>query len=293
MLRYAAIAHNHESQWYTIRDGMEKLPQAFANRLDGAVDDRGKKVCETRYGSAVVEINQDPKSVTVTYENLKTGQRNQETGDYVICAIPLTTLRNIKVQPHFRPGKEKAIREITYCSVCRVYLQCNKRVWNPEHNESLREAGKKSGIDFLQNNIKEKGVVYTDLPIMNIVDSTYAQKGPRGIIHVFMSGPQAQKFMVEKDKNQFVLKYVEQVYGDMKGNYQVEHSYIKCWDDDPWAKGAYPCFKPGQITSLMPDMVRPEGCVHFAGEHTSAWGGWMEGALESGHRAANEVMQAA
>jgi len=39
-------------------------------------------------------------------------------------------------------------------------------------------------------------------------------------------------------------------------------------------------------------MGRPEGRVHFAGEHTSAWMGWMEGALESAERVAREVMEA-
>jgi monoamine oxidase len=34
---------------------------------------------------------------------------------------------------------------------------------------------------------------------------------------------------------------------------------------------------------------RPEGRVHFAGEHTSVWAGWMQGAIESGKRAAQEI----
>ena len=44
------------------------------------------------------------------------------------------------------------------------------------------------------------------------------------------------------------------------------------------------------MTSIMPDIVRPEDRLHFAGEHTSSWMGWMEGALESGERAAREIL---
>ena len=40
----------------------------------------------------------------------------------------------------------------------------------------------------------------------------------------------------------------------------------------------------------MPVMARPENGIHFAGEHTSPWTGWMEGALQSGERAAREVL---
>lgn len=66
----------------------------------------------------------------------------------------------------------------------------------------------------------------------------------------------------------------------------------KCWDEDEWSRGAYAWFKPGQMISLMPYIARPEGRVYFAGEHTSAWFGFMQGALESGIRAAREIEQA-
>ena len=49
-------------------------------------------------------------------------------------------------------------------------------------------------------------------------------------------------------------------------------------------------FGPGQMTALLPDLARSEGRMHFAGEHTSAWCGWMEGALESAERAAREIL---
>jgi monoamine oxidase len=46
------------------------------------------------------------------------------------------------------------------------------------------------------------------------------------------------------------------------------------------------------LTTLLAAAQQPEGLIHFAGEHTSAWHGWMNGALESGNRAAAEVNQA-
>jgi monoamine oxidase len=46
------------------------------------------------------------------------------------------------------------------------------------------------------------------------------------------------------------------------------------------------------LTALLPTLVAPEGCVHFAGEHTATASGWMEGALQSGLRVAAEVLAA-
>jgi len=47
------------------------------------------------------------------------------------------------------------------------------------------------------------------------------------------------------------------------------------------------------MRSLLPHIARPEGRLHFAGEHASAWPGWTQGALASGVRAAQEILTAA
>ena len=71
-----------------------------------------------------------------------------------------------------------------------------------------------------------------------------------------------------------------------------EGAHFKSWDDDEWARGAASWYRPGQMTALWPHVATPEGRVHFAGDHTSAWMHWMQGALQSGFRAASEVHDA-
>jgi monoamine oxidase len=46
------------------------------------------------------------------------------------------------------------------------------------------------------------------------------------------------------------------------------------------------------MASLHPHVAAAEGRVHFAGEHTSPWTSWMQGAIESGLRAAREIAAA-
>jgi monoamine oxidase len=51
--------------------------------------------------------------------------------------------------------------------------------------------------------------------------------------------------------------------------------------------------KPGQYTTLNGAIGEREGVVHFAGEHTSLdWSGYLNGAVESGQLAAQEVVAA-
>jgi monoamine oxidase len=63
------------------------------------------------------------------------------------------------------------------------------------------------------------------------------------------------------------------------------------WEHDPWARGGYAFFDPSFDPSLRGWLARPCGRLFFAGEHTSIkWQGYMNGAVESGRRAAFEVM---
>ena len=50
----------------------------------------------------------------------------------------------------------------------------------------------------------------------------------------------------------------------------------------PMVAGRVRRLSSGADAALMPEIPRPEARLHFAGEHTSSWMGWMEGALESG-----------
>jgi monoamine oxidase len=64
------------------------------------------------------------------------------------------------------------------------------------------------------------------------------------------------------------------------------------WEDDPWAGGGYAYFDPGFDPSWRPLLGRHIGRLFFAGEHTSEdWQGYMNGAVESGLRAARELVE--
>jgi monoamine oxidase len=62
------------------------------------------------------------------------------------------------------------------------------------------------------------------------------------------------------------------------------------WDDDPWVRGGYAYFDPGFDPLWRAWLARPAGRIVFAGEHTSIkFQGYMNGAVESGLRAAAEI----
>jgi monoamine oxidase len=62
------------------------------------------------------------------------------------------------------------------------------------------------------------------------------------------------------------------------------------WEKDPWSRGGYACFDTQFTPASRAWLARPFGRIFFAGEHTSLrWQGYMNGAVETGLRAAEEV----
>jgi monoamine oxidase len=259
MLRNAAL-NQRLSRYYKIRGGSDLLPRAFATRLGDRI----------HYASPVVRIEQDPQGVRTVFRHA--GAAHTMAGDYLICAVPFTVQKNIEVSPPFSVDKQRAVEQLPYHSLSKIFLQSRRRFW----------------VDDGQD-----GFATTDLPIGQVWDMTYNQPGVRGILQAFPISVHSRRVtaMSESERVSFAVEQMEEVYPGMRENF--EGGLSKCWDEDEWARGGTSFYKPGQMSSLLPHVSRPEGRIHFAGEHTSVWiDGWMQAALESGNRVAREVNDA-
>jgi len=243
---------------FRVDGGTDRLPRAFAARL-------GDRVV---YRAAVTDIHQDDGGVRVGFRH--GGGREVLAADYLVCALPFTTLRGIPVSPRFSPEKCRAIDGLRTTSVARVYLQLRERCW---------DAG--------------EAAVPTDLPVMQLGDATAGQPGPRAVLEAFVTGPNARRVaaMEPEARVAFAREHARRIHPGLDRVFERGTSY--CWDADPWARGDYAWFAPGELRAFHPHLARLEGRVHFAGDHTSSLPGWMQGALASGRRAADEVHAAA
>ena len=59
---------------------------------------------------------------------------------------------------------------------------------------------------------------------------------------------------------------------------------------NPWSLGSYSYYPPGYQTTLLGIERRREGNCFFAGEHTAEENGFLNAAVETGQRAAREVI---
>ena len=238
-----------------IRGGNDRLPRAMAEPLREKI----------RYGAVVVRIAQKSQYVEVTYTNA--GSHHTVLTDYAICTLPFTVLRGIEADPVWSPKKAFAIQNLYMGPVARVYAQSKTRFWE---------------------NDGRNGFASVDQP-MEIWSPTYNQPGKRGIVMSYIYEDLAARYssMSEEVQVQQSLDLFEQIHPGMRESFEGGATWS--WLNHPYSKGAYLVTNPGDFRAILPYVATPEGRIHFAGEHTSPWPGWIQGALHSGLRTAREV----
>jgi monoamine oxidase len=130
--------------------------------------------------------------------------------------------------------------------------------------------------------------MWTDTPIERV----FPQRDPDGrlmSLTCWIDGANAIALDARPEPEQvaFVLSELARIRPSTKDNLEVAR--IMSWAREPFSKGAYVNFHPGQVSRLKPVMGKPWHRLHFAGEHTAFTSPGMEGALESAERAAEEI----
>jgi monoamine oxidase len=238
---------------YRIEGGNDRLPEEFSKRV------------EIRYGAPVVGVTQDDQHVKVSIG----GADGTETltADRVVCTLPCPVIGKIFQDARLSKAKQRAIREQHYSRTVKVFLQARTRFW-------------------LKDSLS--GNVTTDLPIERLTPDPGADAGARGALTAYPIGAytSALEKMREEERVAAALGQARQIFPELSKAFEGGASYS--WGLDPWQRGAFALHSPGQI-GFIETLATAEGRIHFAGEHTSLWTGWMQGALESGRRVVREI----
>ena len=255
VLRQLALLRGTKT-FFKIQGGMDLLPRAMASALGDFV----------QYNAPVVRVDQTSDPVRVDY--VENDQVLSLYAGRVVFAVPFSTLRRIEILPSFPRERQRVIDALPYFPATRFLLQSRTRFWH------------RSGLS---------GYARTDRP-MEIWDCTYDQPGTPGILGATVGGAIGRQMMSMSPEVsvRFGQKLVAEALPDIQSEFQqgIAHQ----WALERWSQGAFAVFHPGQMASMMPGISTPEGRAHFAGEHTSSWMGWMEGALQSGDRVAREIL---
>ncbi len=241
-----------------------------------SVEGGNAQICAT-----LADLYQDRITVSASLESIKEESNGSYTlsfaggtevvADYVILTLPFTVLRRLNLQFEMSDVKRTCINELGYGTSSKLILPFSSRFW--------RDRG-------------ESGEVFTNLYIQSCWDSSAMQEGNRGTITAHLGGQGGIDIGTGTiaDQAALCLADLERMYEGCSA-LVGDDPYRIHWPSVPTALGGYACYKVGQYTSIGGAEGEPVGRILFAGEHCSyEYQGYMEGAVETGEDAADEVV---
>ena len=231
--------------------GMDRLPAAFARDLGPVV----------RLEHVVEKISQSDQGVTVNYVDAR-GQRGSVSGDYCVCAMPLSVLRgvNLQVSPEFKT----AIGGVSYAAVGKIGLQMKRRFWEEDHA------------------IYGGHVYFDDADVGSISLPSTGWLGQKGVVlgyYQFFANAAKISALNHADRQAFATAAGQKVFPQYAEN--VETSFSIAWHRVPFNLGGWAQWSEDGRRDAYPKLVEPDGRIYLAGEHLSYITGWQEGAIES------------
>jgi monoamine oxidase len=253
--------YEESDQRYHVRGGNDQIVARLAATA-GDIETRSRLVALGRRGDGRYRV-----------VILRDGAEREDVADRVILALPFTLLRLVDLRDAgFGARKMRSINELGMGRNTKLQLQFADRFWLP---------GGGNGEYRLRGSFQTTWEV------------TRAQGGTAGVLNFFSGGSAAVAAGLTGIDAQAAASLAELArYAPASERAWNGRVIRNAWDRNPWSLGSYALLKPGQYTSFYGVEAEPRGHVYFAGEHTSIESqGYLNGGVESGMRAAGEVLK--
>lgn len=249
-----------------VHGGNDQIPKKLKKRLHGQI------VIETR----LIAIKENENgSYTLTFQ--KDDDIFDVEADHVVMAIPFTILRSSVdySQAGLQPLKVNAIQELGMGTATKLHVQFQNRYWNT---------------------LGCNGSTWSNTGYVSTTEASRAQAGSSGILEDFTGGTigAGMNIGTPKERAKQFLRQLEPVLPGISThwNRKVTRDY---WLGNPFSLGSYSYWRVGQMTKFAGIEGQTEGAngnLHFAGEHTAGFSGqgYMDGAIQTGERAAQEIL---
>jgi monoamine oxidase len=246
------------TETHLIDGGAPELAVRLAGKLGDAL----------HLASPVRSIKQSSAGVEVFSDRLTVDARR------VIVATPPLLASRIEYDPPLPAAQTQLLRRMLSGSALRGITIYDEPFWR---NDGL------SGMS-----------VAPDLPVPVGLDQS-PRSGNPGVLSSYMFGPQAVRAAAldPAERRDIWLRALAARYG-AKALSPRAHPETD-WAAEEWSLGGMIAhFAPGALTNFGPALREPAGRIHWAGaERATEMHGLMEGAVRSGERAADEVIDAA
>ena len=248
------LSFDDGKSWKMVKGGNSLLPERMAGSLKH----------ETLLNKTVVSFKEENNIVEI-----QCADASRYKAKNVVCSIPMSVLRNITFDPHVTGVTKAAIDEIDYGLSVQAHFLVKEPFWEE---------------DGLAENM------WTDGPLERFAIRTKKNDTDQDAAIVFVNGPESLKFRLMTDDQ--VFDYVEKELVKLRPACEgkLERLIIQSCERDIHGAGDWVYWQPGQVKKFGNHMRKPHGRIHFCGEHTAIMERGMEGAFESGERAALDII---
>ncbi len=258
---------------YRIENGNESLPQAVRHALE-----KKARIHTAHVLTGIAMTGKDQLKLTFQAP----GNVVSATYAHVVCAIPFSALRRVhgwEALP-LTASKKRAIREMQYGQSVKSMWGWKSRAWR----DTLIP-----GHDAVSN-----GAVVSTKGYQQLWETSRHQRGSAGILTNFMGSHTALQYNQSKASDAAFLAEIVQTFPNLQGLHDGNRAVMN-WTKVKWIQGSFSATGVGQYTWLYETAAESslDGALIFAGEHTSTVsGGFMNGGVDSGERAARELLGA-
>jgi monoamine oxidase len=188
-----------------------------------------------------------------------------------IVAVPPTLAGRIDYRPDLPADRDQLTQRVPQGTLTKVAAVYDRPFW------------------------RDAGLTGTAVSTDGFVNATFDDTPPGGspgVVFGFIGGDQSRAFnqLSDASRRAAVLGQFAQFFGPAANN---AIGYLESnWAAERWSRGCPVGIPgPGVLTALGPALRKPVGRIHWAGTETSTfWNGYMDGAVRSGERAAQEVL---
>jgi monoamine oxidase len=256
------LYYSESDQRFHVRGGNDQIPTLIAKALGDKVRTSTPMVAITRLpdGRMRLSLKRDGALTDMVY-------------DRVILALPFSVMRTSVdfKDAGFKPLKNKAIATLPIGASTKFQMQFSRRAWT--------EAGANGEMRVPSRIFQTSWEV------------SRTQPGKAGILNFFSGGTRAIAAGA-MDNATLAAAVMQDASVVLPGlpNLWTGLMIKDAWKDNPWALGSYSYYQPGYQTTVQGVEAEPEGNCFFAGEHTAPQTAFLNSGVQSGMRAAKEVI---
>lgn len=237
-----------------VKGGNSLMPEAMANSLTNGV----------LLNKTVYALEDTGGEVTV-----HCGDGTKYRAKQVVCSMPYPVLRNVRFDPILPPRMARAVEEIDYGISIQIHYAIKKNFWEE---------------DGLPTSM------WSDAPFERFGVLNRGENGEASSAIAFINGKEAYKynFMSDAQVADYTTRELIKIRPSIEG--ALEPILVQSCHRNVHGAGDWVFWRPGQVTEFASHMREPHGNIHFCGEHTAIMQRGMEGAFESGERAAFDAL---